>query len=116
MAIALRTYQTWIANSAKQLDKEVPNWHKKIDLSRLNMGDPDYCICGQLRISHKSNPDFKAKKLPFSRAFTNNLDYSGLRGFYTPPGLEIYGYSGQVRKIQQRLWQHQVAKRLNAKA
>lgn len=113
--ISLRTYQTWIKRSAELLDRDVPDWHKNINLNMLDMGDNDYCICGQLGINHQPNPDHVVdrKKLSFGPAFTNNLDYSVLRGFYIAPTFFIKGKdNNQISDIQLRLWVHQINKRL----
>lgn len=36
-----------VAKGAAWLDKEVPGWERKIDLSKLNLSDCTDCICGQ---------------------------------------------------------------------
>ncbi len=38
-----------VDKGAAKLDKLVPNWDDMIDLDRLNLIEPDDCVCGQLK-------------------------------------------------------------------
>lgn len=38
-----------ISQTAKELDRLLPNWEYFIDTDELNMGSFDNCICGQLK-------------------------------------------------------------------
>lgn len=114
--ISLRTYQTWIKRSAELLDRDVPGWHKRIKLVSLSMSSEFNCICGQLGIGKKPNPDQKMKKRAFKidtfgSALT--LAYSISRGFFYPTETLIAGYNSFAGiDLQTRLWKHQINKRL----
>lgn len=109
-AISLRTAQAIVNRSAKLLDNEVPQWHKKINLDTFHMGDESSCICGQLGITERANPDFA---IPDSkrkyRKTIDELAYSVTRGFYVPLNI---GGSPKWFDIIGRLWEYQINKRL----
>lgn len=109
-AISLRTAQAIVNRSAKLLDVEVPQWHKKINVEDLRMGDETYCICGQLGIACRENPDFviPENKRKYRKTI-NEMAFSITRGFYVP--LDIGGNTKWF-DIVGRLWKYQINKRL----
>lgn len=40
--------QSEVANAAKDLDKAVPDWFKKVKVGRLDLEDGENCVLGQL--------------------------------------------------------------------
>lgn len=49
-----RYYRNRVSDGAAWLDERVPNWHTRIDLSRLRLSDGNHCVLGQLAESlHK---------------------------------------------------------------
>lgn len=93
---ALRTYQERVRKSALRLDKEIPNWERKVSIAGLNMlftGSNDTgCICGQLGIA------------------------DGVRQYDKAQGFDAVGIVGAKSgyDVLKRLWIHQI--RLRRKA
>lgn len=45
--MAMESVEARVARGAAWLDVNKPGWERSIDLSKLNMPNPDWCICGQ---------------------------------------------------------------------
>lgn len=43
-----------VAKGATLLDRKMPNWHQKIDLSRLDLANGEACVLGQLFTGQQS--------------------------------------------------------------
>lgn len=103
--ISLRTVQEHVRKSALKLDAELPGWYRHVNLNRLQMGNTEQCICGQL-----VNAGLNVSNIKSSEGFSGYyMDIDRKRGFYLPDheyhmGNEVLG----------RLWRRQIRKRLAA--
>lgn len=105
--VSLRSVQNLVKNSAESLDKELPEWHKKIDLGRFDINFAQHCLVGQLGLSG-SDMDEK-------RGFHLDVDTTVM-----DKGKEVakpyqWGDDDKVltgNKLLTRLWKHQIKARL----
>ena len=81
-----------VADGARYLDLNAPGWFRSIDLNRLNMSNPCYCVVGQLFYSfavglEQLDVDPGAVEdvaLGFDRSDSLGLDYSRDLAALTP--------------------------------
>lgn len=86
-----------VSESAKQLDRDVPGWHDKIDLDEFNVLNTKNCICGQLDLSGPNPDKDRSSRTPHS------IFYSVSRGFYCPePKQDSFLQELWTEEIQQR--------------
>lgn len=48
MAVRKSPLRKYIENGARLLDERVPDWPTRIDLKKLKLGSPMFCVVGQL--------------------------------------------------------------------
>lgn len=85
-----------VAKSAKQLDCDMPEWQNKINTDLLDMGEPDFCICGQLELDGP-NPDNSNWT-----GYKGSIYMSKSRGFYVSEFQNDFLKQLWLVEIQQR--------------
>lgn len=86
------TNEKQVADGARYLDLNAPGWFRSIDLNRLNMVNPCYCVVGQLFRSFVAGlerldvdlDDGDDFALGFDRPDSLGLDYSRDLAALTP--------------------------------
>lgn len=68
-----------VVKGATKLDSLVPNWDEMIDLDRLNLIEPEDCVCGQLRSKlgreHKLYHDLHILSFEYNSGFNVKSQY-----------------------------------------
>ena len=89
-----------VERGIKWLNKTVPNWHKKITITKLKMANSSTCICGQV-FGH-----FREAELSGGEALTRGFDVSS-SAWYVNSG-EYYNalevtWKNRIREIRKAL-------------
>ena len=98
------TNEKQVADGARFLDSNVPGWFRSIDLSRLNMSNPCYCVVGQLFRS------FEAGLEQLDVDATDGEDIA--LGFDRPDSLDL-GYPRDLAALT-LIWKREIEARLAA--
>ena len=106
---------------ARFLDKKKPNWHKKVDLSTLNLSEPCHCILGQVEGGSHSKWDDNGWSKGIEKYNLYNLEdesgeYSKAVAYgFTLDGFTLDGGDSDNWDILDELWGEAVAKRRGKK-
>jgi len=98
---ALRTLQVRVKRGAAWLDTNHPKWADRIDVPALSLSNPCQCVLGQLFGNFWIDPSGDRCDTPIGK-----YERAKALGFCSP---YLEGYS-----VLDRLWRHQIKKRLAA--
>ena len=101
-----------VLDGADYLDKNYPRWYTKIDVTDLNMGIGDCCICGQLFMDQFNEEKFEdGFEYWVSTYSIQEAEELGFTIGCNDPILMLIGMD-KVSEFLAMLWIHQIQLRL----